>query len=42
LPSFRDVLPLDIVEQMDTFREEEAVRKAELKEAKKTGSPKKK
>jgi N-glycosylase/DNA lyase len=41
LPSFRNVLPLDIVEQMDTFREEEAVRKAELKEAKKTGSPKK-
>lgn len=42
LPSFRDVLPCDIVEQMDTFREAELARKAEVKEAKKTGSSKKK
>lgn len=45
LPSFRDVLPVDIVEQMDAFKEDEIQRKAEekaAKEARKALSPKKK
>lgn len=41
LRSFRDVLPKDIVVQMDNFREAEQSRKAEEKEAKVKSSPKK-
>jgi len=42
LPSFRNVLPGDIVVEMNNFREAEQSRKAEEKEAKAKASPKKK
>lgn len=42
LPSFRNVLPVDVVEEMDAWKEAENARKAQEKEAKKNNrSPKK-